>query len=105
LTTDIRLNSLIKYFDVHKGETDIRMVYDATVNKLNSCVWVPTFWLPIIESLLRALETNSRMTDRDIADMFLNFQLDQHVVPFTGVDLRPMYEEGEKVEPKWAYWD
>ena len=34
------------------------------------------------------------MADRDMSDMFLNFQLHHSVVPFTGVDLRPIYESG-----------
>jgi hypothetical protein len=105
LTTGLNIKSLIKFFDVDKGETDIRIVYDATANMLNSCVWVPSFWLPTIESLLRVLNEQSWMTDRDIADMFLNFQLDEEVKPFTGVDLSCMYEEGEPIDPKWAYWD
>ena len=46
------------------------------------------------------------MTDRDIADMFLNFQLHADVVPFTGVNLRPMYEKGgEARDRRWDFWD
>ena len=26
-------------------------------------------------------------------------------MPFIGVDLTPMYGDGEKVDPKWACWD
>ena len=37
--------------------------------------------------------------------MFLNYQLHHTVVPFTGIDLSPMYEKGGKAEPRWAYWD
>ena len=105
LTTGLKLKSLIKYFDVPKGEDDVRIVYDATANMLNSCVWVPSFWLPTIESLIRALNHHSWMTDRDIADMFLNFQLAESAKPFTGVDISPLYNEGEPIDPKWAYWD
>ncbi len=50
---------LIKYFVVPKGEDDIRLVYDATANKLNQCVWVPTFWLPTVDLLVRALDKDS----------------------------------------------
>ena len=105
LTTGLNIKSLIKFFDVEKGDSDIRIVYDATANKLNSCVWVPSFWLPTVESLVRVLNENSWMTDRDVGDMFLNFQLDEAVKPFTGVDLTSIYEPGEPVDPKWAYWD
>ena len=63
LTMGIIVKSLIKYFAVPKGEDDVRMVYDATANKLNECIWVPLFWLPTIDSLVRALDRESWMTD------------------------------------------
>ena len=48
----------------------------------------------------------SWMADCNIVDMFLNFQLHADVVPYTGVDFVPMYEEGEEVgERRWACWD
>ena len=71
LTLGIKAKSMIRYFAVPKGEDDIRMVYDATANHLNECVWVPSFWLPTIDSLLRTLDKYSWMTDRDVGDMFL----------------------------------
>ena len=43
LPSDSLVKSYIKYFAVPKGDDDIRMVYDATANKLNEAVWVPTF--------------------------------------------------------------
>ncbi len=70
LMTGIKVKSLIKYFAVPKGEDNICLVYDATANKLNDCVWVPTFWLPTINSLVRALDKDSWMMDCDIGDMF-----------------------------------
>ena len=54
LGTDLK--SLIKYFALPKGENDIQIVYDVTANKLNECVWVPSFWLHTLESLFRALD-------------------------------------------------
>jgi len=102
--------SLIKFFDVPKGEDDIRLVYDGTANGLNACVWVPSFWLPTVDSLLRALDAGSCMTDRDVADMFLNFQLHHSVVPFTGVDMSGLGIDGSdagvtQTLPRWACWD
>jgi hypothetical protein len=38
------IKSYIKYFAFPKGEDDIRMVYDATANKLNDAVWAPSFY-------------------------------------------------------------
>ena len=54
--TCISIKSLIKYFAVPKGKDDMRLVYDATANKLNECVWVPSFWLPTIDYLVRVLD-------------------------------------------------
>ncbi len=86
-------------------EDDIRLVYDATTNKLNKCVWAPSCWLPTIDSLVWALDKNSWMTDWDVGDMFLNFQLHRDVVPFTGVDLSSLYDSPEDTGPRWAVWD
>lgn len=105
LCTGVDIKSLIRYFGVPKGESDIRIVYDGTANHLNSKIWVPSFWLPTVDTLIRALDKNSWLADRDIGDMFLNFQLHHSVVPYTGVDLRPLYEDGEEAEPKYAHWD
>jgi hypothetical protein len=46
------IKSNIKYFAVPKGEDDVRMVYDATANGLNDCVWSPPFWLPTLNTLV-----------------------------------------------------
>ena len=39
----VKIKSLLRYFAVPNGEDDICMVYDATANKLNDAVWVPSF--------------------------------------------------------------
>ena len=101
----IKVKSYIKIFAVPKGEDDIRMVYDATANHLNDCVWVPSFWLPTVDSLVRALDKNSWMTNRDVQDMFLNYPLHEDVSPYTGVDLSSLYQDGDKLGPRWAVWD
>jgi hypothetical protein len=72
VTTGICIKSLIKYFAVPKGKDDIRMVYNATTNKLSDCVWVPMFWLPTINSLVMAANEQMWMTDCDVGDMLLN---------------------------------
>jgi len=105
LPSDSLVKSYIKYFAVPKGDDDIRMVYDATANKLNEAVWVPTFWLPTIDSLVRAVCSTSWMTDRDVGDMFLNYQLHEDVRPFTGVDLTSLYDGPEYPGPRMAVWD
>lgn len=45
------------------------------------------------------------MTDHDVGDMFLNYQLHRSVMPFTGVDLSSLYKGDYEVEPRWAVWD
>ena len=80
-------------------------MYDATANKLNECVWVPSFWLPTIDSLVQACDVDTWMTDRDIGDMFLNFQLHASVVQFTRVDLLSLYNNPEEVGPRWVMCD
>ena len=87
ITKEVSVKSYIKYFAVPKGTNDVRLVYDATANKLNESVWVPTFWLPTIDSIIRAVDKGVWMTDRDVGDMFLNHQLHRDVRPFTGMDL------------------
>ncbi len=105
LPTDLLVKLFIKYFAVPKGEDDIHLVYDANSNTLNEAVWVPTFWLPTIDLLVRALGLTSWMTDRDVGDMFLDFQLHKDVRPFTGVNLTLLYDRPEDPEPRMAVWD
>ena len=105
LTTGLRVCSYIRYFDVPKGDKDVRIVYDGTANGLNHCVWVPSFWLPTLDSLLRVLDGRSWMTDRDVADMFLNYQLHRSLAPYTGIDLAPLCASEEEGGPRKGYWD
>lgn len=104
VTTELDIKSLIKYFAVPKGDKDIRMVYDATASGLNEAVWTPSFWLPTIESLVRSLDSNSWMTDRDIGDMFLNFPLHESVRPYAGVDIKPILTAQEAKRWRWYQW-
>jgi hypothetical protein len=105
ITSGITIKSLIKYFAVPKGEDNVRLVYDAMANKLNECAWVPSFWLPTIDSLVRALNKESWMTNRNVGDMFLNYQLHCTAVLYTGVDLSFLYKNEDEVGPRWAVWD
>ncbi len=99
------MKSYIKYFVVPKGDKDVRMVYDSMANKLNESVWVPTFWLPTIDTLVRGVDRGSWMTNRDVGDMFLNYQLHEDVRLFTAVNLACLYEGPDEPGPRWAVWD
>jgi hypothetical protein len=69
------IESLTSFFAVPKGLDDIRMVYDGTKLGLNEAIWVPQFLLPMVDTLLRAVEPGTYMSDMDIGEMFLNFLL------------------------------
>jgi hypothetical protein len=101
--TKFDIKSLIKYFAVPKGLLDVRIVYDATASGLNDAVWAPSFWLPTIDSLVRSLDSSSWMADRDIRDMFLNFQLHESTWCYAGVDIQPIMMS-EEISAKKARW-
>jgi hypothetical protein len=69
------VESLTSFFEVEKGEDDIRLVYDGSVSGLNLTIWVPRFFLPTVRTHLRAVDKNTYMADVDIGEMFLNFIL------------------------------
>ena len=90
-----RISSLIKYFAVPKGiidgeVQDWRTVFHAGANKLNDVVWAPSFGLPTVNSLLRITDLLSLMEDRDVEEMFLNFQLHSDAMKYTGIDIGPL---------------
>ena len=89
LDNDEIVVSLTSYFDVAKGEDDIRMVYDGTKCGLNAAVWVPSFFMPTVQSHLRAVEEGTNMCDVDVGEMFLNFMVHPSVRKYLGVDLTP----------------
>jgi hypothetical protein len=100
------VKSLIRFFAVPKGDSDIRMVYDGTASGFNDSVWVPSFGLPTIDTLLRGTSSESWMVDLDIGDMFLNFMLDEDAREMVGIDLTPFFPEElhEDVRILWEYW-
>eukprot|EP00804_Cyclotella_cryptica_P012519 CCRYP_017724-RA/>CCRYP_017724-RA protein AED:0.34 eAED:0.23 QI:0/0/0/1/1/1/3/0/930 len=102
--TTFDIKSLIKYFAVPKGLRNIRIVYDGTASGLNDAVWSPSFWLPTFDSLVRALDASSWMTDRDIGDMFLNFQLHESAWQDAGVDIKPIMTEQEVSQGKHRWY-
>ena len=106
---DGMVESLIQYFAVPKGvedgkTKDWRIVYHAGANGLNDCVWTPSFWLPTAATLLRLMDKNSLMQDRDIGEMFLNFMLSRDARKFTGVDLRPLGLSEDDCPRLWLGW-
>jgi hypothetical protein len=51
----MEVKSLMSFFAIHKGEDDIRMVYDASQSELNDALWAPNFQLPTADILARGL--------------------------------------------------
>ncbi len=101
---ETKLRSLIKYFAVPKGEGDRRVVYHAGANGLNDCVWAPPFHLPTVDALLRIVDHNSVMEDRDVGEMFLNFELHLNTRKFVRVDVRPLALESGDRGLNWLGW-
>ena len=99
------VKSLIRYFAVPKGESDIRMMYDGTSSGFNRWAWAPSFGMPTIESILRSVEGRTWLGDIDIGEMFLNFPLDPKLQLYCGVDLSPYFEKDLKGKDRiWERW-
>ena len=105
-----KIRSLIKYFAVPKGiidnvVQDWRTVFHVGANKLNDAVWVPSFGLPTVNLLLRITDLTSLMEDRDVKEMFLNFQLHPDTIKFTGIDIGPLEFTSDECEVRWVCWN
>ena len=101
------VQSLIRYFAVPKGESDIRMVYDGTSSGFNDWVWAPSLGLPTIESMLRSVDSHYWLGDVDIGEQFLNFPLHYLVQAHCGVDLTKLFPEeleGLSKNKLWERW-
>jgi hypothetical protein len=100
------VESLISFFEVPKGLTDIRMVYDGTKSRLNESLWALWFPLPTLESLLWSVEPGTWMADNGVREMFLNFILHESVQSLCGVDLTRYFPEGipEGTKVLWERW-
>jgi hypothetical protein len=86
--------SLISFFEVPKGLTDIRIIYDGTKSGLNETLWAPWFPFPTVDSLLRSMEPETWMADNDVGEMFVNFVFHKSVQSLCGVDLTKYFPEG-----------
>jgi hypothetical protein len=97
-----KFESTINYFTVQKGNDDWRIVFHAGANKLNDCFWAPLFCLPSINLLLRIINEETLMSDRDMGDMFHNFPLHANTVKFTTIDLAPLDFGPEDCKHWWV---
>ena len=92
-TDSSSLKSTMFMFQVLKGDTDIRMVYDGSKSGLNDTIYAPWFALPTVESMLRTLESGYWCSDNDYGDHFLNFPMHKSLQQYCGVDLSAAFPE------------
>jgi hypothetical protein len=84
---DAELKSYMFMFDVPKGESDVRIVYDGSKSGFNDATWAPWFALPTVETMTRTVLPSGWCGDRDFGEMFLNFPLHPWARMYCGVDL------------------
>jgi len=99
------VKSLINYFAVPKGITDIRVVYDGTKSGLTDAVWAPNFFMPSVESLLLYSSAGTWWSDLDLGEMFLNYQMDPGLRPFCGVDVSEFVDTPTRSTKRWLQWN
>jgi len=97
------IQSLIGFFSVPKGDSDVQVVFDGTRSGLNEALWAPSFHLPTIDSLLPALEPGYWQSDIDVREQFYNFALDPRVRPFCGLDVS-YYLDHHPGATLWLSW-
>jgi hypothetical protein len=78
------------------------MVYDGTKSGLNDALWVPSFSLPTVDTMLRAVTYDTVMSDFDIGDCFLNFVMHETLQALCGVDLTLYFGEGQLLWERWV---
>jgi hypothetical protein len=102
------VQSLISYFAVPKGESDIQIVHDGTKSGLNDAMWAPWFSLPSIETHLRCVDANSFLGDIDVGYMFHNFMLHGDLQAYAGIDLTPFFQNktlgSQTPRTVWERW-
>ena len=99
------VKSLINYFAVPKGLTDIRVVYDGTKSGLTDAVWAPNFFMPSVDSLLLYCSADTWWSDLDLGEMFLNYFMDPILRPYCGVDVSKFVETRNNSVRKWLQWN
>jgi hypothetical protein len=61
------------FFDVEKGEDDIRVVFNGTSSGLNDVLSAPWFFLPTMSTMTRTVDVNYWMGDNDFGEIFYIF--------------------------------
>lgn len=79
--------SVVDYFAVPKGDSDIRPVFNGTTCGLNAVAWAPNFWLPTAMSIIDNLHYNYQVVDLDLGEIFNNFILHSSLHAYSDIDL------------------
>lgn len=100
------ISSLLSFFSVPKGDSDIRMVYDGTKSGLNLVLFAPWFNLPTVDTMLRSVDVGYYSADNDYGEMFLNFWLHADLRRCCGVDLSRIFPEEltDNSRTLWNAW-
>jgi hypothetical protein len=101
----VGIMSLMYFFSVTKGLTDIRMVYDGTSCGLNEVLFAPWFALPTVDAMLRSVDTDYYGADNDYGEMFLNFWLHEDLRNLCGVDLTHVFGEELEESKRTVLWE
>jgi hypothetical protein len=101
-----KFNSLIKYSAVPKGVIgkvmqDWQIVFHAGANKLNDCVWCPSFSLSTVNSLLWIMDKDTLMCDSNMGEMFLNIPLHPNTNYLTAIKMGPLENGVEECAHRW----
>jgi hypothetical protein len=103
-----KILSVMPFFDVPKGDDDVRMVYNGSASGLNNRLWAPWFPLPTVDSLKRALHPGYYQADNDVGEMFHNFIMHQDLREYCGLDMTLYFGKNEKdgsVTTVWERWN
>lgn len=98
------VRSLVSFFTVPKGESDVRVVFDGTRSGLNAALWAPSFHLLTIELLLPSLEPGYWQSDIDVGEQFYNYRLDPAIQPYCGLDVTN-YIQHQPGTVLWLFWN
>jgi hypothetical protein len=99
------VEALMDFFDVEKGEDDIRVVFNGTSSGLNDVLSAPWFFLPTTSTMTRTVDVNYWMGDNDFGEMFYNFWLHEDLQSLSGVDVTQLFpEELEDRKALWLRW-
>ena len=86
-------------FDVPKGDSDVRIVYDGSKSGLNESLFTPWFALPTVDSMACSLLPSDWLADSDYGEQFLNFPLHPELQKYCGVDLTQVL-----LEESTSFW-